>query len=75
MIRCNLSTIMGARKLKIADVARKTGLNRSTVTRLYYESAERVELDAVDRLCAALDCDVGDLFDYIPDGEGGQPIS
>ncbi|MGH8532315.1 MAG: helix-turn-helix domain-containing protein, partial [Gammaproteobacteria bacterium] len=36
MIRCHLSTLMGCHKLKIADVSRETGLNRSTVTALYH---------------------------------------
>ena len=32
MIKCHLSRLMGERKLKIADVARETGLHRNTVT-------------------------------------------
>lgn len=65
MIRCHLSRLMGERKLKIADVARETGLNRNTVTLLYKETATRVDLDAVDRLCALFGCAVGDLFEYL----------
>ena len=37
MIRCHLSTLMGRDKLRISDVSRLTGLNRSTVTSLYKE--------------------------------------
>lgn len=65
MIRCNLSTLMGQHKMKIADVARETGLNRSTVTALYKESATRVDLDAVDKLCQLFSCSVGELFEWI----------
>lgn len=42
MIRCHLSTLMGRDKLRISDVAQRTGLNRSTVTALYNEAATRV---------------------------------
>lgn len=66
MIRCHLSRMMGERKMKIMDVARQTGLNRSTVTRLYNETAQRVELDAVEKLCRLFDCEVGELFEHIP---------
>ena len=38
MIRCHLSTLMGRDKLRIADVSRRTGLNRSTITALYKET-------------------------------------
>ena len=62
MIRCRLSTLMGERKLKIADVARGAGLHRNTVTGLYKETVERVDLDTIDALCGFLDCEVGELF-------------
>lgn len=50
---------MGKRKLKIADVARETGLNRNTVSFLYNETASRVGLDAIGKLCELFDCEVG----------------
>jgi putative transcriptional regulator len=70
MIRCNISTLMGRDKLRIVDVARLTGLNRSTITALYKETATRVDLPAIDRLCRLFDCQVGDLFEHIPDTTG-----
>ena len=63
MIRCHLSRLMGENKLKIADVARETGLNRSTITALYKETASRVDLDAMEKLCDLFQCEVGDLFE------------
>lgn len=66
MIKCHLSRLMGERKLKIADVARETGLHRNTVTLLYDETAVRVELEAVDRLCELFDVTVGELFERMP---------
>jgi len=64
MIRCHLSRLMGEHKLKIADVARETGLNRNTVTLLYKETATRVDLDAIQKLCKLFHCTVGDLLEY-----------
>lgn len=67
MLRCRLSHLMFRDKLRISDVVRETGLNRSTVTALYKESATRVELPAIDRLCNLFHCQVGDLFEHLPD--------
>ena len=64
MIRCHLSTLMGRSKLRIADVSRLTGLNRSTITALYRETATRIDLQAIEQLCRLFDCQVGDLFEY-----------
>lgn len=65
MVRCNLSRFMGERKMKIMDVARETGLNRNTVTLLYNETAVRVDLHAVEKLCRLFDCKVGELFELV----------
>jgi putative transcriptional regulator len=58
---------MGERKLKIADVARGTGLHRNTITLLYDETANRIELDAVDKLCKFLEVSVSELLEFVPD--------
>ncbi len=65
MIKCHLSKLMGEKKLKIVDVARETGVNRGTITRLYHETASRVELETIEALCRYLGCDVGDLFEFV----------
>jgi len=54
---------MGSKRLKIADVARDTGINRGTITRLYNETATRVELEVVDQLCKYLSVSVGEIFE------------
>lgn len=55
MIKCHLSRVLGERRLKISEVSRDTGINRGTLTRLYHETAERLELDVLDGLCWNLD--------------------
>jgi len=69
MIKVHLSRIMGEKKLKIADVARMTGLHRNGIEKIYYERTGGIQWDTLDRLCRALDCTVGDLIEYVPDEE------
>lgn len=63
VIKCHLARLMGERKMKIMDVARETGLNRNTVTLLYKETAQRIDLEAIDKLCDFFECEVGDLLE------------
>ena len=65
MVKCHLSTIMGERRLKIADISRDTGINRGTITRMYHEEATRVDLDVIESLCTYLRIKVGDLYEII----------
>ncbi|MCF8186599.1 MAG: helix-turn-helix transcriptional regulator [Sulfuritalea sp.] len=69
MIRCHLSRMMGEHKMKISDVARETGLNRSTITALYQENAARIEIDVLEKLCQLFDCKIEDIFEYVKSDE------
>lgn len=64
MVKCHLSTLMGMKKMNIADVASATGLHRNTVSAFYHEKAERIELAALDKLCILFECKVGDILEY-----------
>lgn len=67
MIKCNLAKMMGEKKMKVADVARKTGLNRNTITLLYKENATRIDIEALDKICDLFNCSVGDLLEKVKD--------
>ncbi len=69
MVKCHLSRLMGERKLKVIDVARETGLHRNTITLLYNETATRIDIETVNKLCALFGCEVGDLFEFVKDSQ------
>jgi len=70
MIQCHFARLLGERKLKISDVVRDTGINRGTLTRLYYETTERVELDVLDQLCEYFKIDLTELLVRVTESEG-----
>ena len=72
-MRVYLARMLGEHKKKISDVARDTGINRGTLTRMYYETIERVELDVLDALCHYFSCSIQDLLEaQIPKDEPKQ---
>jgi hypothetical protein len=42
---------------------------------LYYETSQRIELHAINKLCSLFECQVGDLFEWIADDEGAETLS
>ncbi|MGL4734244.1 MAG: helix-turn-helix domain-containing protein [Enterovibrio sp.] len=66
MIRCHLARLMGERKMRISDVMRETSLSRTTITLLYKETALKVDLEALNKLCELFDCELNQLLEYIP---------
>lgn len=64
MIINNLSTIMGRKRIKIKELHERTGISRSTLTKLYYDKTSMIKLDTIDTLCLVLDITPGELFEY-----------
>jgi len=61
-IQVLLSTRLGEKRWTQADLARATDIRPSTIGELYNELAERINLDHLDLICEALDCDVSDII-------------
>lgn len=66
MIRILLSTRLGERRWTQADLARMTNIRPSTINDLYHEIVPRVNLEHLDLICEALDCELSDLIQRIP---------
>ncbi|MGP4974404.1 helix-turn-helix domain-containing protein [Psychrobacter alimentarius] len=66
MILCNLPVLLAERRMKVADLIRMTGISKSTVHKIYNGQTSRIDFDTMDKICEALDIEVGDLFTYVP---------
>ena len=69
MIRILLSARLGERRLKQAELSRMTGIRPNTISDLYNEMATRISFDDLDLICEALECDITDLIQRIPNEE------
>ncbi len=67
MIKNNVSTIIGSRRMSVAETARLAKLKYNTVDDLYNDKTKGVKFETLNKLCWALDCTPNDLFPYIPD--------
>lgn len=67
IIKINLSRILGERRLKMSELSEQAGIAKNTVLSLYHEKAKGITFDVLAKLCAALNCQPGDLLEYIPD--------
>lgn len=66
MIRILLSTKLGEIRWTQADLARATGIRPNTINELYHELVDRVNLEHLDLICEALDCELDELLVRIP---------
>lgn len=69
-VQSKLSLLMGQKQIRsIADLSRRSGIARTTLTTLWYGKAKGMSFETLNSLCKALDCQPGDLLVYIPDDE------
>lgn len=66
MIKILLSRKLGELRWTQADLARKTGIRPTTINELYHEFAERVNLEHLDLICEALECDLDEIIIRVP---------
>lgn len=67
MIRILLSTKLGELRWTQADLARATGIRPNTINELYHELVDRVNLEHLDLICEALNCELDELIVRVPD--------
>lgn len=53
----------------IAKLSEATGISRPTLYRLHNDDGDRVEYGTLNTLCAFFKCELGDLLEYIPEGD------
>ncbi|WP_300855414.1 helix-turn-helix transcriptional regulator [uncultured Clostridium sp.] len=66
MVKIHLSKLLGEKRWTQADLARKTGIRPNTISEIYNELIERINIDHIDKICDVLECDVCDLMEHIP---------
>ena len=68
IVKNNLRILMAKEKMNIKDVHEKTGLSRTTISKLYNEESTTIAFETIQKLCQLFDCDVNDLL-YLDEKE------
>lgn len=70
MIVFNLDVVLAKRKMSLTELSERVGITMANLSILKNGRARAVRVDTLNKLCAALDCQPGDLMAYQPGGEG-----
>ena len=69
MIVVNLDVMMAKRKMSLSELSEKVDITLANLSILKNNKAKAVRFSALEAICAALDCQPGDILEYAPDGE------
>jgi putative transcriptional regulator len=67
MIVCQLSTLLGARRMTQARLAALTGIHRDTIRKLYHDRWTSIRRDTLDHLCTVLQVEIGEVLVWRPE--------
>ena len=60
----NIDVMLAKRKMSVSELAEKVGITLSNMSILKTGKAKAVKISTLSKLCEALDCQPGDLFEY-----------
>ena len=66
-IYINLDTVMRKRGIGLTELADKVGITLANLSILKNNRARAVRFSTLDAICKALDCQPGDILEYVPD--------
>ncbi len=67
MIRLKVKEVAEAKGFSMAKLARRADIDYKTVQRIYHDPLREVTTTTLDRLAKALDVDVRELIESVPD--------
>ncbi len=65
----NLDVMMARRKISASDLAVKVGITLPNLSILKNSKARAVRFSTLEAICHALDCQSGDILEYVPPKE------
>lgn len=64
-IRVYLDVMMARRKISLTELAEKVGITQANLSILKNEKAKAIRFTTLDALCKALNCQPGDILEYV----------
>ena len=63
----NLDVVLAQRKMKVKDLAEEIGLSVVNLSILKQSKGKAIRFTTLEAICKALDCQPGDILEYVPD--------
>ena len=74
MIIVNVDVMMAKRKMSATELSEKVGITMANLSILKNNKAKAVRFSTLNAICKALDCQPGDILEYVEgeEAEGGS---
>ena len=69
-IRINLDVMMAKRKMGLTELAKEVDITLANLSILKNGKAKAVRLETLNAICKALECQPGDILEYVEETRG-----
>ena len=68
----NLDVMLAKRKMSVTELSERVGVTMANLSILKNGKAKAIRFSTLDAICKALDCQPGDILEYIRDEDGQE---
>lgn len=61
----NLDVMLAKRKMSVTELSERVGITMANISILKNGKAKAVRLETLDKICEILDCQPGDILEYV----------
>ena len=72
MIKFKVKVLLAMREMMQKELAEKTGIRPPTVSAICTSSIRHLPVDALEKICVVLQCQPGDILEYVPEGDEAE---
>ena len=69
-IKVNLDVMLARRRMSLSELAAEVDITLANLSILKNDHAKAVRFTTLEAICRALDCQPGDILEYVPEEEG-----
>lgn len=68
----NVDVMLAKRKMSSTELAEKIGITTANLSILKTNKAKAIRFSTLEEICKALNCQPGDILEYVPEEETNQ---
>ena len=65
----NIDVMLAKRTMSVTELSERVGITMANISVLKNGKAKAVKISTLNSICKALDCQPGDILEYVEDGD------
>jgi len=72
MIVINIDVMLAKRKMSVTELSNRVGITMANMSILKNGKAKAIKLETLSKICEVLQCQPGDVLEYVPGETEGE---